>query len=123
MSIALVLLAGAAVTPLTGDFDGDGLADRAYVHEANNTHELVVERGAGGTAVVQAVTPLHLYLGVLEPGSYQTACAKGLGPRTAPCPERALALARPTLQFGTEEASQAAAVWDGARFRVVWLSD
>ena len=123
MSISLVLLAAATVAPITGDFDGDGLADRAYLREAGETHELVVERGAGGTAVVQAVTPLHLYLDVLEPGTYETACAKGLGARTAPCPERSISLARPTLQFGAGEASQAVALWDGTRFRVVWLSD
>lgn len=123
MSTPFALLAAAVVVPITGDFDGDGLADRAYVREAGAAHELVVERGAGGAAVVQGVAPLHLYLDVLGPGTYPTACAKGLGPRADPCPERAVTLERPALQFGAEEASQAVAVWDGAHFRVVWLSD
>ena len=121
MSISL-LLAAATVAPIIGDFDGDGLADRAYVRETGSAQDLVVERGAGDIAVVQAVTPLHLTLGVLAPGTYDTACAKGLGARAAPCPERALTLARPALQFGAEEASQAVALWDGARCSVVWLS-
>ena len=124
MTTSLVLMTAAALAlQVSGDFDRDGLADRAHLREAGGRHELVVERGAGGTAVVQAVDPLYFYLGVLEPGSYATACGKGIGDADAPCPELSVTLESPTLEFGKEEASQAVAIWDGQRFRVVWLSD
>jgi len=60
---------------------------------------------------------------VLGPGTCETACGKGIGSADTPCPERSVTLDRPTLEFGMEEASQAVAIWDGLRFRVVWLSD
>ena len=125
MSIALAMLATAAVAPVSADFDRDGLADRASLRAAAAGYEIIVERGAGGTAVVHAVRdPRHLYLGVVEPGTYPTWCGKIMARRTdRACHEPSVSLAGPTLEFGTEEASQAVAIWDGGRFRVVWLSD
>lgn len=124
MPVSLVVSAALALAPVSGDFDRDGLADRAYLREAAGGYEIVVERGSGDSAVVHAVTDsAHLYIGTLAPGIYETACGKGLGPRRAPCLERSVDLDGPTLEFGTEEASQAIVLWDGARFRVVWLSD
>jgi hypothetical protein len=111
---------------VSGDFDRDGLEDRAYFRSDGGSHEIVVDRGArgGGTVVVApAADPSRFYLGVLAPGTYRTACGKGFGPRGAPCPETSVTLDAPTLEFGGREASQAVAIWDGERFRVVWLSD
>lgn len=118
-----IAVVDAAWPTVSGDFDRDGLEDRAYFRELAG-HDLVVERGVGRMSVVAPVSdPSDFYLGVLAPGTYQTACGKGFGSRDAPCPERSVTLDRPALQFGTKEASQAVAIWDGDRFRVVWLSD
>lgn len=125
MSLALILAAVAATTPVSADFDRDGLVDGAFLREAAAGYEIVVERGAGETAVVHtAPDPRQLYLGVLAPGTYATWCGRKLARRPdRPCDEPSIRLAGPTLAFGMQEASQAVAIWDGARFRVVWLSD
>ena len=124
-ALAAAASLAAAVSPIAGDLDGDGLADRAWLREAGSAYEIVVERGAGGVVVVHTTPDArNLYLGVADPGTYRTWCGKRMNRRSAPaCTEPSVTLAGPTLAFGTEEASQAVAVWDGQRFRVVWLSD
>lgn len=124
---ASVLLAAAAVAaaPVSADFDGDRLPDRAYLREAGGAYELVVERGAGGSAVIHTAADARDFnFGVLEPGTYATWCGKKAARRPdRRCDEATVDLAGATLEFGTKEASQAVALWDDGRFRVVWLSD
>ena len=119
-----IAVVDAAWPRTAGDFDRDGTGDRAYIRQLSGVPEIVVERGAGGIAVVApAKDPSRFYLRVLAPGTYRTACGKGFGQRGAPCHEPSVTLDAPTLEFGGQEASQAVAIWDGQRFRVVWLSD
>lgn len=119
--LVMLAAAAAALAPVQGDFDQDGRSDVAAVVG----HQLVVTRGAGGPPVTVAeLKDLRaLHVGKLAPGEYATACAKSAGRDADPCPRRSVRLTGDTLGFGTKEASQAAAVWTGAAFEVVWLAD
>lgn len=121
MLASLLLLASA--TPLLGDFDLDGRPDRAYLRQAGTAYELVIERADGAVSAVARVTdPETFYFEKLPAGTYKTACAKDEG-KTKACPRRSITVRSGTLQFGTTEASQAAAVWKDGRFAVYWLAD
>lgn len=119
----LTLFAVLAAAALTGDFDHDGTQDLAFVRTSGGVHEIVVVLRGRETVVDTVRGQQPPVLTKLAPGSHATACAKGLGADSAPCPVRAITARGDTLQFGTPESAQAAAVWTGEGFRVVWLSD
>jgi len=119
LSLIVFALAGS----LLGDFDQDGREDRAFLRRAGGAYELVVQRGSGETTVLDRLdNPATLYFDVLPPGTYKTACAKGHG-NASTCKQHTIRLARPAIQFGTREASQAAVVWEDGHFQTYWLSD
>ena len=120
--LSLILLA--AVGQVLGDFDHDGRMDRALLRPAGAHYELVIERADGSVFLLleRVDNPANFYFEKLAPGVYETACAKGLGPRR-PCPRLTVSATADTLQFGTPEASQAVAIWNGGEFEIDWLSD
>lgn len=128
MSVFLALVVSAILPgPITGDFDHDGKADTARILRAGSgAYVLEISRGAVPT------TPVRIDLGPNPPdymvpakngGAVATACGKGAGAKTAPCPRASVRVTRGDLLFGTAEASEAVLIWDGQAFRQDWLSD
>lgn len=112
---------------VTGDFDGDGKADRAWlmVSETGRRYGLFVSRGGRPAENLDdgdvAQLP-NLMLDLFKPGTYKTACAKGYGDDTQPC--RPLIKARWTaIWFGAYESTDQIFFWDGKRFDSEFLSD
>jgi hypothetical protein len=124
MAIA-ALAALTAGQSLSGDFDQDGRPDTAVlVEQAPGRFALVVRRGAGpAMPIIEVAKAEEFYIRAAEEGLRATACGKGSGRDGAPCPEREVSVPAGALVFGTQETSEAVALWDGGRFRVVWLSD
>jgi hypothetical protein len=119
----LTMLLAVAGTVVTGDFDDDGVLDRAFVRSAGGQYHVVVSGRTGETIVHTVRASAPPVLSKLQPGTYATACAKGAGARTAPCDARSITIVGDALQFGTPESSQAAALWSGRDYRIVWISD
>ena len=128
MSLFLALLVSAILPgPISGDFDHDGKADTARIVRADDgAYVLEIARGAASKA------PLRIELGRHAPdymvpaksgGAVATACAKGAGAPTDPCPRKSVQVTRGDLLVGTAEASESVFVWDGQTFRRDWLSD
>lgn len=110
----------------TLDFDADGKADRVLLKTEDGVSRLVAHRGGAaypGVVIAQVRDPGNFYMRVLPPGTYRTACGMGLGPDDAPCPAASVTLTRPTIGYGTAEASLLAAEWNGDGFSSVALSD
>ncbi|ADG09398.1 hypothetical protein B7G68_04580 [Caulobacter segnis] len=123
----ILLLATGLPASVSGDFDHDGKPDVAAVQrDGGEAYVLSIKRGGG------AETPARIRLGkgfpdILTAAQAKsveaTACAKGAGPRDAPCPDKVVTVEKGDLLFGTAEASLAVAKWDGRAFRVTWISD
>jgi hypothetical protein len=120
--VLTLLLMAAAATVVTGDFDRDGVLDQAFVRSAGGQRQVVISGQKGETIVYTARGELPPYVAKLPPGTYATACAKGLGSRKIPCDPRSITVVGDTLEFGTPESSQAAVLWSDGHYRVVWLS-
>lgn len=117
----------ASMKPMpTIDFDGDGRADRVVVDTDGGLSRLIAYRAGApdrGVVIAHVRNTGEFFVRVLPPGIYATACGRGLGPDDAPCPADSVALARPTIGYGTAEASLFAAEWDGRKFAITALSD
>ena len=115
--------------PVHGDFDHDGRPDVAeVVSTRSGEYQLIVRHGdeARPVSVVMNLTAKQLanfYVTKAKPGRWKTWCGKGGGSNKDPCPRTHVTLTGDTLDFGTEEASQAVALWTGKAFEVVFLSD
>lgn len=129
MIAAMLMMAGAGANaaPVTGDFDRDGTPDVAVIEDApGGGKQLVVRPGREGAlplTVALIDQPETFHFGKAAAGTYATACGKGLGPAGEPCPRRAVTVEGDTLRFGTDESSEAVAIWTGTAFERVWLSD
>jgi hypothetical protein len=126
--IALLLAATTAFAPLKGDFDHDGRPDTAQIVRAGDRYVLRVMRGAdpGKPVTVWDLgreKPLDIFVTTSRAGRFQTACGKGLGSNSDPCPHPWVMVKAGDLAFGTKESSEAVALWNGRRFDVEWLSD
>lgn len=128
MSLFLALLASAILPgPISGDFDHDGKTDTARILlGGGGPYVLEISRGAAPK------TPVRIDLGRYAPdylvpaengGKVATACGKGLGAKTDPCPRPSVQVTRGDLLLGASEASEAVLIWDGQTFRQEWLSD
>lgn len=111
--------------PVTGDFDHDGRSDRAEIVAISpDVYQLQIRPGAPGAKafVVADLKPSQLrdfYVEMAMPGRVAARCAEVSDDKC----RRNLELSGDTLSFGTEEASQALAIWRGDRFEVIWISD
>lgn len=122
--VLTMLLMAAAATVVTGDFDRDGVPDQAFLRSAGGELQVVISGHKGETVVYTGRDDgSSTYLGKLRPGTYATACAKGLGSDHLPCDPWSISVGGDTLEFGTPESSQAAVLWSDGAYRVVWLSD
>jgi hypothetical protein len=125
----LPVLMAAAVglpPPIRGDFDHDGREDRAGVMRMRSGYGLMVWRGADPRRPVLVDTigdVVGFYLTKAPRGRFRTACAKGYDLGEAQCRYRSVRVTGDVLDFGTREASEAMAFWNGRRFEVVWMSD
>jgi hypothetical protein len=128
MSVFLALLISAVLPgPISGDFDHDGKTDTARILRSDSgPYVLEISRGAAPGA------PVRIELGRSPPdymvpaktgGAVATACGKGSGPDSAPCPRASVQVTRGDLLFGTSEATESVLIWDGQTFRRDWLSD
>lgn len=127
MVAALIMAAAVGLpAPIWGDFDHDGRRDRAgVVRSGRGVYSLVVWRGVDPKRPVVVDTMRDVagfYLAKAPRGRFRTACGKGydLG---EPCRYRTVRVTGDVLDFGTAEASEAMAFWNGRRFEVVWMSD
>ncbi|HJV40108.1 hypothetical protein [Caulobacter sp.] len=128
MSVLLALVVSAILPgPISGDFDHDGKADTARILRAGaDAYVLEISRGAGPAAPVRIElgrNPPDYMVPAKNGGSMATACGKGVGAKTAPCPRASVQVTRGDLLFGSAEASEAVLIWDGRAFRQDWLSD
>jgi hypothetical protein len=129
--ITAAFVTGAALlfSSFRGDFDHDGKPDLAQVIKLSpHKFELVVTRGADPKhpVVVETMDDIDdFYVVRAEPGRYQSACSKGydLGPDDPGCKRPWTKLKGDNLGFGTQQSSDAIAIWTGKRFEVIWLSD
>ena len=123
----LFLLASSIPGPIQGDFDHDGLPDKAQISRTGrDVYHLEIIRGAAPGLSTRL--PLHLsppdYLKLAAAQDrVATACGKGMGPRSQPCPHPKVDLRQGDLLFGYSEASEAAVLWDGQAFQIEWLTD
>ncbi len=111
-----------------GDFDGDGHPDEAMMLFNDRQQKLAIflERGAGGPLVrLSPTAPLDLVwnqgVTVTAPGTYPTACGKGIGD-SAGC-EPTVTLRWPGVSLVTYEAGIETFYWTQGGFRTVTLSD
>ena len=126
--IALLLAATTALAPLKGDFDHDGRQDTAQIVSSDGHYGLRITRGADPRHPVVvwdlgAAKPLYPFVVKARAGRFQTACGKGLGSDSDPCPHAWVTVKAGDLSFGIEESTGAVALWNGKRFDVEWLSD
>jgi hypothetical protein len=111
-----------------GDFDHDEKPDLAeVVPNGQGAWRLVIRRGAAGhptpTITELSADELANFVTKAKPGRWRTWCGKGGDMEDdQPC-EPVVRLRGDTLDFGTEEASEAVAICTGKQFRIVWLSD
>jgi len=113
--------------PISGDFDHDGKVDTAtIVREGRDVYVLRVARGAAPGAPVRlslGLNPPDFMVPAKKGGSVATACGKGVGAKSAPCPRTSVQVTRGDLLLGASEASQSVILWDGQAFRQEWLTD
>jgi len=128
MALALASVGSSGPSPVQGDFDHDGTMDVAEIIKEGGRYELVIRSGARHhrTFVVDRFEEndlANLYLTKKDPGRWQTWCGKGGDIGDGPCVLKSILVRNDTLAFGTEESSEAVAIWTGTGFQVVWLSD
>ena len=126
--IALILAATAHLASMTGDFDHDGRRDMARIVAVDGQYALRVTRGADPRHPITVWTlgrgqPGNVFVNTTRAGRFQTACGKGEGGDSDPCPRTWVMLKDGDLSFGYPEASESVAQWNGRRFVVDWLSD
>jgi hypothetical protein len=63
------------------------------------------------------------YLTKAAQGRWRTACGKGYDLGEEQCRYRSVRVRGDVLDFGTREASEAMALWNGRSFQVIWISD
>ncbi len=109
----------------TGDFNGDGEIDYAWLELDDYGYCLLMAEVAGRQYVLRRSGRVcgGLYVVTLAPGVHATACAKGYGPACRPDELREVNLAHTGLLFGQQEASGQLWYWRGDGFSQVWLSD
>ena len=123
----LFLLAASIPGPIQGDFDHDGLTDTARISRTGrDIYKLEITRGAAPGILtslsLQLSPPDYFKLASAQDG-VATACGKGMGAKSQPCPHPKVDLKQGDLLFGYSEASEAAVLWDGGTFHIEWLTD
>jgi hypothetical protein len=112
------------------DLDGDGRQDRAAIllnPRRGRIGVFALRAAAGRYEAIEAfkgdASELHTFsIYPASPGFHEDVCARGIGDDSRPC--RRGATAQWTgIAFGTVEASEAVAFWNGRRFDIIWTSD
>lgn len=113
--------------PISGDFDHDGKVDTArIVREGRDVYFLEISRGGAPGLPVRISLGLHppdFMVPAKNGGAVATACGKGAGAKSDPCPHPSVQVTRGDLMLGSAEASESVLIWDGQTFRQEWLSD
>ena len=120
------VLSLASLPSLSGDFDHDGRRDTAELVKVAEGYRLMIRRGAAASrplTVMSLTDPANFYLGKAQGGEFATACGKGIGAKSDPCPRASVQVTRGDLLLGSSEASQSVLLWDGQTFRQEWLTD
>lgn len=113
---------------LTGDFDADGLPDQAMIlfNDRQMKFGVFLQRGAGGPIVrlserlpVDMVWNYGLHL--TAPGTYTTACGRGIG-EEVDC-QKEVTLRAPGVSLMTYEAGVETFYWTNGGFKLTTLID
>ena len=108
------------------DFNGDGAVDYAWL-ELDEGDCLLIAEVAGRQYVLDRLegrgSCANLYVTKFVPGSYATACARGLGTGCRPDELRSITLVHTGLLYGIEESSGYLWYWTGDGFSEVWMYD
>jgi len=110
----------------TGDFNGDGQVDRAWLaFDDKQRCELIVEVAGHQYTLthVPCYGRLKLYLATLEPGVYASVCAKVYRQECYPDELRSVTLEHDGLLFGQQEVSTLLLYWNGDGFSRIFLSE
>lgn len=125
MWMALLALAQAATGPqLTGDFDRDGVDDRAYFVSAPGRVDLIMQSGVSDAAPMTMLSmddPGDRRFWVARPGRYRTACPAIAGDGGEPCRAERIVLTGPTVAYGIQGDEMTALIWNGTGFDAVDL--
>lgn len=120
-------ISGGLPGPINGDFDHDGKIDTArIVRETGDVYFLQIARGAAPGKPVRVSLGQHppdFMVPAKNGGVVTTACGKGLGAKSDPCPRPSVKVTRGDLMLGATESSQSVLIWDGQTFHEEWLSD
>ncbi len=115
--------------PVRADFDHDGAVDIASLEPApGGGKRLAVQWGgpARAASTVEVFPPRELgdfYLTLTGPGPVTTWCGKGGDDGEPSCTRSQITLEKNTLTYGSREASETVALWNGHAFEAVVISD
>lgn len=116
-----------------GDFDGDGIADKAYILVSRDEKHvglfasLSSKQPSKPISLAQEKNPSYIEvmgISVVEPGKYRTACGKGYWDCAKGEPEE-IQLDNQAVAYFKHESSSSYFYWDKSSksLRRVWISD
>ncbi len=108
-----------------GDFDGNGEPDRAFFAEIDGRFPLFVclHGQAGAIQVTKGSSSLtSIGIRLADPGVYDEACVKGIGPDCRPGQKVRLEVDGPAIHSFIYESSSRIIYWEDDRFKSFWLS-
>ncbi|MDE0539450.1 MAG: hypothetical protein OXH94_12075 [Rhodospirillales bacterium] len=109
---------------VTADFDGNGKPDRAFFVTNDDKTSLFIclhgQARAFEAARVHSIASVGIRLA--DPGVYDSACAKGIGPDCRPGEKLRLEVDGPAIHLFHYESSASIIYWEGDRFERFWLS-
>ena len=114
----------------TGDFDGDGRADRAVLLVNDRLDQIGLFVVRGGSDRYEALDTVDeawrlpdVSVSAEEPGLFRTACAKGYGPPCARDEPTQVETKQVSIGLTYAESSFSIFHWDGRGFAQVWITD
>lgn len=121
---------------VAADFDGDGRQDEAWILIKKDGSEwglfVILDAQGGarqivelGRADMKIDPPQRMGLGLVPPGYYESACAKGYGSGCQPGERQFVDLKHPAIDFFVFESANSYFFWndDTDSFERMWISD
>ncbi len=117
------------------DFDNDGFLDHAWIlFSKDNTKWGLHVFMSSGADRYEAITleensfsssPQGMGLSVVQPGRYETYCAKGYGPECKDGEAEFIVISNPSINYIMFESANSYYVWNKneSKFHRIWMSD